>query len=212
MKIIITISIIALVVWIIYSYFASNVEQLKYTVVEKRENYEIRKYDKYIEASVVVDGTGRLALNEGFRILANYIFGGNLGNQKVSMTAPVLTQEDTKLGGDGEKVAMTAPVLTNEENGKTKIVFSMPSKYKLEDLPKTSDERISFKEVREKKFAAYNFTWYYTDKRIKEKKNEFMEILRKDNINTIGEPIFAGYNAPGTFPLMMRNEILVEME
>lgn len=90
MKILITIIVLAFVVWLAYSYFASNVEQLKYSVLEKRDNFEIRKYEKYIEASVEVDGVGRKALNDGFTILANYIFGGNFGSQKVAMTAPVL--------------------------------------------------------------------------------------------------------------------------
>lgn len=202
MKIFLIIVALVLVAWIIYSYFASNVEQLKYVVLEKKEKYEIRKYNKYIEAAVVVDGTGDESLREGFRILANYIFGGNLGKQKVAMTAPVLAQE---------KISMTAPVLSQETAGKTKVVFSMPSKYTLSDLPKTADSRISFSEIPEKKIAAYSFTWYYTQKRIDEKKKEFLEILKNDNVTVVGEPIFAGYNAPGTFPLMLRNEILVEI-
>ena len=131
MKIFIIIIVVGILCWIAWSYFSSNVEQLKYTVVEKKEKYEIRKYEKYIEAKVEVDGLGRQALGDGFRILANYIFGGNLGNKQVAMTAPVLVGQ--KL--DGEKVAMTAPVLAKEEGGKTEVVFSMPSKYS--PLPST---------------------------------------------------------------------------
>lgn len=107
---------------------------------------------------------------------------------------------------------MTAPVLTNEMNGKTKVVFSMPAKYTIDELPKTDDMRISFKEVGEKKMAAYSFSGYYSDKRNQVKKLEFLEILQKTDLKIVGEPIFAGYNAPGTFPLMIRNEILVEVE
>jgi hypothetical protein len=211
MQIFIITVVVALVVWISYSYFSSNVEQLKYSVIEKRRNYEVRQYAKYIEASVVTDGEGSQALNNGFRILASYIFGNNLGNQKVAMTAPVLS-ENKIVTGDGEKVAMTAPVIANYENGKTKVVFSMPSKYTLSDLPKTSDTRISFKEIPEKTIAAYRFSGYFTNQRIKEKKKAFLEILKQDNVKVLGEPVFAGYNAPGTFPLMIRNEILVDIE
>jgi hypothetical protein len=144
-------------------------------------------------------------LNDGFRILAGYIFGGNLGSKKVAMTAPVLAQ-------NGTKISMTAPVLTNISEGKTKVVFSMPSNYSLDTLPKTDDSRIAFREVEEKKMAVYRFSGYFTQERIEEKKKEFLEILQNENVKIKSTPIFAGYNAPGTFPLMIRNEILVEIE
>lgn len=207
MKIILILLIIGFTLWVVWSYKVSDVETLKYSVLEKKDDYEIRRYDKYIEASVLISKTGMPALNDGFRILANYIFGGNLGNQKVSMTSPVLTEEQK-----GASISMTAPVLTQENDKSTKVVFTMPSKYKLEDLPKTEDNRITFTEISEKKLAAYGFTWYYTTERIAQKKKDFLEILRTNNVKTVGEPIFAAYNGPGTIPFMMRNEILIEVE
>ncbi len=203
MKIIILVLIIGIGLWIIWSYLASNVEQLKYSVLEKKDKYEIRSYEKYIEAKVDINQVGTEALNQGFRVLANYIFGGNVGNNKVSMTAPVMSEE---------KITMTAPVLTQENSGVTSVVFSMPSKYRLEDLPKTTDKRITFIEIEPKKIAAYKFSWYYTTDRINEKKKEFIKILQDDKKIIKSEPIFAGYSGPGTIPFMARYEILVEIE
>ncbi len=203
MKIIILLLVVGIGLWIIWSYVTSDVEQLKYSVLEKKEKYEIRNYDKYIEAKVEINKVGTEALNQGFRVLANYIFGGNVGNSKVSMTAPVMS---------GEKVAMTAPVLAQEDSGVTTVVFSMPSKYRLEDLPKTTDSRITFTEIKPKKIAAYKFSWYYSTDRISEKKKEFIKILQDDKQLIKSEPIFAGYSGPGTIPFMARYEILVEIE
>lgn len=207
MKIVFILIFIALITWLTWSYFASNVEQLKYTVLERKKNYEIRKYNDYIAAEVTVNSVGMDGLIAGFSILADYIFGGNLEKQSVAMTAPVLTNERK-----GESVAMTAPVLAKEENGSTTVTFSMPSKYTLETLPQANDTRIVFKKVSGKKMAAYRFTWYYTEERINQKKKFFKELLERDNVQIVGEPIFAGYTAPFTIPFMIRNEIVIEVE
>jgi hypothetical protein len=52
-------------------------------------NIEIRKFDVYIVAQVDLEADYNSALNKRFRILANYIFGGNHQKSKISVTAPV---------------------------------------------------------------------------------------------------------------------------
>jgi hypothetical protein len=47
---------------------------------------------------------------------------------------------------------------------------------------------------------------------VQSKKQELLDVLKKDNISVIGEPQYAGYNAPWTPPWMSRNEVLVEIE
>ncbi len=122
------------------------------------------------------------------------------------MTAPVIMEKSRS-----ESIAMTAPVITQDSTEGMKMTFSMPKKYTLETLPQPLDERIVFTEVPSKKFAVYQFSWYYTDARIQDKKTIFMTQLEKEGVKTIGEPMFAGYNGPGTIPFMMRNEIMVEL-
>ena len=107
---------------------------------------------------------------------------------------------------------MTAPVLASEDPLTTTMTFSMPKKYTLTTLPKALDSSISFSEIPSKKFAVYRFGWYRTDVRVRTKKIEFMELLKKENVKTIGEPIYAGYNGPGTIPFLVKNEILVEIQ
>lgn len=206
MKTILIISVILIILWTVYSIFISRAEQMSYTLVVQRNGYEIRKYDPYIAATVQVDTIGRSWSNQGFRILAGYIFGGNTTNQSIAMTAPVTMQENLS-----ESIAMTAPVMAEEWGDSMKMTFSMPKKYTLATLPKANDSRIAFTEVPAKTFAVYKFGWYYSEKRIRAKKVEFIEILKKENVKTQWEPIFAGYNWPGTIPFLVRNEILVEL-
>ncbi len=123
------------------------------------------------------------------------------------MTAPVITQETKSV-----PIAMTAPVLASENPLTTTMTFSMPKKYTLATLPKALDSSISFTEVPAKKFAVMTFRWSYGEARIRSKKAEFVELLKKENIKTVGEPIFAGYNGPGTIPFLIHSDILIEVE
>ena len=73
-----TISLIvvgALALWSIGSWFVvRNIEEPSYTVVEQRDGYELRDYAPYIVAEVEVTGTRDQSMNQGFRLLADYIF------------------------------------------------------------------------------------------------------------------------------------------
>jgi hypothetical protein len=51
------------------------VESPRYQTVHKDNKFEIRKYDEYILAEVKIDGDFGAALQKGFRVLADYIFG-----------------------------------------------------------------------------------------------------------------------------------------
>ncbi|MGB5389315.1 MAG: heme-binding protein, partial [Thermoanaerobaculia bacterium] len=79
------------------------IEQPSYEVLESDGQLELRRYEPYIVAETVVDAEFERAGNEGFRRLADYIFGNNRTQQKLAMTAPV--SQTTS-----EKIAMTAPV------------------------------------------------------------------------------------------------------
>lgn len=80
------------------------IKEPAYTVVKQYDTFEVRTYDPYVVAEVVVPGPEQEAGNQCFRLLAGYIFGGNVSQQKMAMTAPV-TQV-----AKSEKIAMTAPV------------------------------------------------------------------------------------------------------
>ena len=62
-------------VWTLGSWLVvRNIEQPKYTVLKKLPTYEIREYAPYIVAEVEVSGSRNESLNQGFRLLAGYIF------------------------------------------------------------------------------------------------------------------------------------------
>lgn len=206
MKILI-ICCVVIVLWSLWGVFSSRVEQAEYSVLEKADGYEIRNYPEHIIARVTVTGSYEETLNEGFRIIAAYIFGDNTTDQKIAMTAPVTEQKVS------EKIAMTAPVTSEQTDEETRIIaFVMPRKYSIDTLPKPVDSRIQIVQVPQKKMAALSFGWFRGAKRIEKKETKLLELLERDNVTVIGNPIYAGYNDPWTPPWLAKNDILVEIK
>ena len=124
-----------------------------YKILNSAENIEIRQYESTLIAEVGVGGSRKEAVREGFLILAKYIFGKNVAKEKLAMTSPVGQEE--VLEDRSEKIAMTSPVSqTEESNGKWLIQFTMPSKYKIEGLPKPENERTTLSSPRRQSKAA----------------------------------------------------------
>jgi len=195
------------ILWSAWGYFSSRVEAASYTVLESKKEYEIRLYPAHIVAETTVKGSYQEALNQGFRIVAGYIFGGNAKKESIAMTAPVVERTSAS-----ETIAMTAPVMATVEGESHTIAFGMPRSYTLETLPVPTDPRVRIATIPEKKMAAIRFTWFRMDARVQSKKNELLSALAKDGIAPVGAPQYAGYNAPWTPPWMTRNEVLVEIK
>ncbi|HML04463.1 MAG TPA: heme-binding protein [Methanobacterium sp.] len=198
-------------------------ETLAYEVEKKEGDFEIRRYVAHVMAHVDVEASFDDAMGIGFRILANYIFGGNRkrskiemtvpveeerkGSEKIPMTAPV-TEETLK---DSEKIKMTTPVTEEATGNIHRISFVMPSKYTLETLPEPEDNRIKFEEVKEEKMAALRFKGRVKEKLALEKIREMKDLLQKHNIEPKSNYIVAQYNNPAVPGFLRRNEILVEI-
>jgi hypothetical protein len=202
-----------IVIWSLVGYFTSSAEQAKYSVLKKADGYEIRNYPAHIVAQTVVEGTSVNgdAFNKGFKIIAGYIFGGNVKKESIAMTAPVVAQQGSQKEAS-EKIAMTAPVTASVSGSSQVVSFVMPSGYTLATLPTPNDSRIKLVEVPEQKMAALTFSWYRTDSRFEKMKDQLFVDLARDNVTIVGTPIFAGYNPPWTPPWMNRNEIMVQVQ
>jgi effector-binding domain-containing protein len=182
----------------------SRVAEPKFSVVATQGDIEIRAYPSAIVAEVEVAGERKQAINEGFRLIAGYIFGGNTPRQKISMTAPVTQQR-------GEKIAMTAPVTQQGKGDVWKVRFVMPEGYTLETLPRPNDERVKLIAVPSKRFVVIRFSGSQGDKNMKPHQEKLLEYVRDHKLLTTGEPILAFYNPPWTLPFLKRNEVMVEL-
>ncbi len=182
----------------------SQVEQPTYILLESAGEIEVRQYGPMIVAEVEVRGERLKALNQGFRLIADYIFGNNLSSQKVSMTAPV-----TQVAG--EKIAMTAPV-TQDGNGDTwKVRFVMPQNYTQETLPKPNNPDVHLIAIQSRKKVVIRFSGFNTDTNINSHRDALLKYIANRHLSVVGQPTTAFYNPPWTLPFLRRNEIMFEL-
>jgi hypothetical protein len=211
MKITGIIVFVCLAVWVFASWFAvKSLEEPKYVVVAKNKSYEVRMYDPYITAETTVSGSYQSALNNGFRNIADYIFGNNSTNTKMAMTVPVSEVNDTSL--NSEVIPMTMPVIDQGGFENRKVSFVMPSKFTLKTIPKPNSDKVVLKEVPQKKMAALKYSWYTNEERIKNKSNLLISKLKEDGVVIVGEVFSARYNPPFSIPFLLRNEVLIEIK
>ena len=182
----------------------SNVEQPDYKLITSDENVEIRDYSPMILAEVEVSGERKQAIGEGFKILANYIFGNNTSNIKMEMTAPVTNELS-------EKMAMTAPVMQEQHMDKWKVRFVMPKKYSPETLPKPNSKDVILIHLPARRFAVIRFSGLANDKNIKQHTEELETYISAEKLKSIGGSILAFYNPPWTPPFLRRNEVMIEI-
>jgi effector-binding domain-containing protein len=183
-------------------------ESPDYRVTSTLGPVEIREYEPYLVAETTVDGNLENAGNQGFRILAKYIFGANQGKKKIAMTAPV-SQERQK-EAEGTKIAMTTPVTQEREGGQFTIRFMMPSEFSRDELPVPNDDRVAIVEVPSRTFAAVRYSGRWTKRLYEKHLGELYATLRAEGLEPEGEPVWARYNPPFTPWFMRRNEILTE--
>jgi effector-binding domain-containing protein len=151
-----------------------------------------------------MSGKRKDAISEGFRLLADYIFGNNTLNQNISMTAPVEQKA-------GQKIAMTAPVQQQQDSNSWIISFVMPKKFTLKTIPKPNNESVKINEVPAQRFIAIRFSGTNSDENIKQNESALFNYIAQNKVNVTGKPKYAFYNPPWTLPFMRRNEILVQI-
>lgn len=117
------------------------VEEPKFQVIRQIDTVELRQYEPYVVAEVVLDATAEDAGNRAFPILAGYIFGKNKGEKKFVMTAPVMQMAAPV------RMEMTAPVTQSAVPSGIQVQFVLPASVTLESAPVPLDSRVSLRLV-----------------------------------------------------------------
>jgi len=186
--IIITIGILAVLGILFYVFFKNN-ETYQYEVVDRYNDFEVRKYESALFTSVELDsGSYKSVSSKGFNILAGYIFGGNQSKKKIAMTTPV----------------------TMDLSDKMTMRFLVPAKYSKQELPKPNNQEIEIEEVPARIVATIRFSGWADDDKIENYRQKLDEALQNEGLQHTGGFTFMGYNAPFDF-INRRNEVMVEL-
>jgi hypothetical protein len=193
------------IIWIAYSYLSvRGIEHPKYVVLKKYHGYEIREYDSYLVAEVVVQGTQKESIRRGFKKLFAYISGNNSLQESIKMTAPVTQQPEEK----SERIDMTAPVMQELREDSYLVSFMMPSNYTPDSIPTPMDPAITIVQKERYKVGVLRFAGYAPEEKIIQKQARLNELLKGDGYEIHSSAHLAFYNPPWTPPFMRRNEIM----
>ena len=175
---------------VMYSFTFKDIETPKYQVVKTFGKVEIRKYPNLILAQTKLGSSEyKSSGNNGFRTVANYIFGGNSKQQKIAMTAPVIMDM-------GDSASMS---------------FVMPAEYEMDDLPKPASDQVKIRKQESKTLAVLRFGGYSDDEKIQKYAERLEEVLTENNIKVKSALLYMGYNAPWDV-VNRRNEVAFEVE
>jgi hypothetical protein len=181
----------------------AGTEEPAFTVEREFGGVQIRRYRPRIAAETSIEADEESARNQGFRVLARYIFGANSGRTKIAMTAPVAQEAS-------EKIAMTAPVATQSgPSGEWVIRFFMPSKYTMETLPTPNDDRVRLVTVPSETVAVLRFTGSIDPDAVSARTAQLLKELHHNDIEPTGDPMAWFYDPPWTLPCRRRNEVVV---
>ncbi len=185
---------------------AKAIEEPEYTVVRQYEGFEVRQYAPRVVAEVVMPGPSEAAGNQGFRILASYIFGSNKGERKIAMAAPV-TQAAAPV-----KIEQPESVRQTAFSGAYVVQFMMPRQYTLETLPEPLDSRVKLKELAGGRFAVIRYSGTWSERNYQEHLEQLQSGVAAAGLRTTGNPIYSRYNAPFVPWFLRRNEIWLELQ
>ena len=182
---------------------AMAVEEPAFKAVLLDGAFEVRDYPPLVVAEVTVGGDQKEAANNGFRLLAGYIFGGNKRRQSIAMTAPVAQAPIS------EKIAMTAPVTQTPGPAEWVVRFTMPRAYSMETLPEPNDPRVHLRVLSPTRFAVLKFSGLARRDVVAAKTVELGALAKSHQLRAIGPVSLAQYDPPWTLWFMRRNEVMI---
>ena len=189
--ILIIIPLLILGFWILIPFFLENP---KYTILEKNNHFQIRKYDEMTIAKITTVGERYDGLRKGFIPLARYIGAKERDGPKISMTAPVMQQK--------------------KEKNNWEISFYMPSKFDINQLPLSNNNQIKIASTPSKIMAVIAFSGVAKTELLENNLTKLIKWIEEINYKIIleSEPIYSYYNDPSTPGFLRKNEIMIPVQ
>ena len=182
-----------------YYFRERSTEEPDYRALESDGDYQLRDYPALTVAETVVQGARRDALDQGFRLLADYIFAKSREGEELPMTVPVMQD-----GGD--PMASDPPMFDDDLEGAWRTRFVMPGGRTSADLPPPPDG-VELVELPPRKVAAVSFAGRATDDLLAQQEDRLRGWLAKRGERASGEPEYAFYNSPMIPGPLRRNEV-----
>ena len=176
-----------------------STEEPGFRPLETDGDHQIRDYPALTVAETVIDGPRKDALDQGFRLLADYLFAKSREGEQLAMTVPVIQDS-------GDPMASDPPLFDDDLQGAWRTRFVMPDGRSTADLPRPP-EGVELVVLPPRRLAAVSFSGRADDGLLAEQEDRLRGWLAKRGINSCGEPEYAFYNSPMIPGPLRRNEV-----
>jgi hypothetical protein len=164
-------------------------ETIKYKVIKKDKNIELREYDNFILASTKTMKNPNQ--DSGFNNVFQYISGQNSKKEKISMTTPVVTYEDD------------SSLVTG---------FYVPSKYEKSNVPKPVSDRVFLNEFKKSLYAVIRFNGRWNDENFDKHNEILLDYINSNNLVVKSQRLVLRYQPPFVPSILRHNEIAYQVE
>ncbi|HEU4499493.1 MAG TPA: heme-binding protein [Sphingomicrobium sp.] len=165
--------------------------------LETDGDHQIREYPALTVAETVVNGPRRDALDQGHRILADYLAARSRDGDEIPMMNPVIQDS-------GAPMASDPPLFDDDLEGawRTRVVMPAPR----DELPEPP-AGVDLVEIPARKVAVVCFSGRWADSLLAEQEDRLRGWLAKRGVRAKGEPEYAFYNSPMIPGPLRRNEV-----
>lgn len=179
----------------------AGLETPPYSVVEVREQFEVRQYSAYTVCSTPLTSSSEsggsssesgltmsiLPVSSGFTELADYVFGKNVNDD-----------------GESEKMKMTTPVIIDDQS----MSFILSQQFTADTAPTPVTDSIILKDIPAELVATREFTGITTENEVSKQKAKLEDALISAGIVYDNSSFkVLNYNPPFTVPWIRRNEV-----
>ena len=171
-------------------------------VLASERGFEIRSYPAIRVAETVVQGPRKTALNEGYRILSDYLTARSRPGEKLPMWVPVFQDAGNPMASD--------PPLFDDDLGTSgwRVRLTLPQDEELPDAP----EGVTLVEIPARRVGVARFSGTANDDRLAAHEDALRGWLSRHGEKAMGaEPEYAFYNSPMIPPPLRRVEVLLPL-
>jgi hypothetical protein len=180
-----------------YYFRERSQEEPDFRALETDGDHQIRDYPALTVAETVVTGARSEALDQGHRILADYLSAKSRDGDEIPMMNPLIQD-----GGD--PMASDPPLFDDDLEGAWRARLVMPASR--DELPEPP-AGVGLVEIPARKVGVVRFSGRWTDERLKEQEDRLRGWLAKRGEKSDGEPEYAFYNSPMIPGPLRRNEV-----
>ena len=168
-------------------------EQQPYDVIKEYDEFEVRRYPDHLVAEIEVGGPFELAGSVAFPRLARYIGGHNRSSRSITMTAPVVQEQDP-------------------ESRRYVVGFVMPADVSADELPDPLDSAVRTRRVSAETAAALRFSGRWSRGSYQKRTAHLLAALATAGLDVVGPPRYARFDPPWTPWFLRRNEVVVPVK